>query len=142
MKQVLPVMALALLCSSIFGQRSPAQSELDTLVESYVQGYCESIKDDNKAFQFSVQPYGPLDLQVKKGRNREEIRQWKNFYLGIVGSAARVDPMRLSASFSCGKACHDYRKNEVVSKLSTIDPLVQELTNILGLHLVSNWGMR
>jgi hypothetical protein len=108
----------------------------------HIEGYCGAIKTDQKAFTLAVLPFAPMDLQVTKAKNYEEADMLRNFYLGIVGAACRIDSAALANSFHCGKSCIEYRKSDVTGKFDRISQLVKDFDATQQVQLLAQWGIK
>ena len=108
----------------------------------HVEGYGGAIRNDQKAFTLAVLPFAPLDLQITKAQNYEEANVLRNFYLGIAGAASGIDPTALANSFHCGKTCIEYRRSDVVGKLTRIAELVDEFDAARQVEILAQWGIK
>lgn len=140
--KVLLALILLFTSTAVGQQSSPAQTEFDALMTSYVIEYAGTIKGDQKAFQLAALPFGPLDLQVWRAKSYDEASRWKDFHLGVAGAASGVNPAALASSFHCGQSCIDYRRADMVKKLESITELVDDFNELSQIRLIANWGMK
>lgn len=141
-------LALVILCAAAtVAQNRPsfpvprAEQEFVALFP-HIEGYGGTIKNDQEAFVLAVLPYAPLDLQITKAQSYEEADTLRNFYLGIAGAASGIDSAALANSFHCGKSCVEYRKSDVVGKLTRITNLVAEFNAVPQIKILAQWGIK
>jgi hypothetical protein len=147
MKLILSVALILCFAATPFAQNRPsfpvprAKQEFEALIP-HLEGYGGSIRGNQKAFTLAVLPYAPLDLQVTKANTHEEASVLKNFYLGIASAASGIDSAVMANSFHCGQSCVEYRKTDVVGKLSQISELVNEFSATSQLEVIAQWGIK
>jgi hypothetical protein len=94
---------------------------------------------DVDAFVKQSLPYGPLDLTVANAANSEEAEALRNFYLGVLGGAARVDVAALAVRFQCGRDCAVQRRQHLAASLPAITEAVDFFRHQEGLSVVAVW---
>ena len=107
---------------------------------THVRGYCSRISGDFEAFRRAVLPFGPMDLAVANGTDRER-RVLRNFYLGLVGASCKVDAAALAEAFHCGSSCSESRRDELVRELPGIKSVVKTFVALDRIWLISQWGI-
>lgn len=147
MKFLLPLALIISLATVDYAQNRPGfpiprvEQEFGALIP-HLRGVGGIIKNDPKAFALAVLPYAPLDLQITKAQNYEEADALRNIYLGVAGGITGIDSGELANSFHCGKNCIDYRKTDVVGKLSQITQFVVEFRAASQIKILANWGIK
>ncbi len=106
----------------------------------FVRGWAQQNAGDEEFFKRWSLPFGPLSIQVTKG-NHSEASSLKNLYLGVAGTAFKVDPMALANSFHCGPSCVEYRRADLKPKFARIEPLVSNFRALVRIRVIANWGM-
>ena len=115
-----------------------AEAEFRVLVAALAQR-AEAVNGDVNSFVQQSLPCGPLDLLVSHAANPEEAAALRNFYLGVLGTAARVDVARLANRFHCGPECAAQRQEHLTSLLPGIRQAVDLFRQQRGLAIVAAW---
>jgi len=97
---------------------------------------------DTTIFRASVQPFGPYDLFVLRPTSARHVDQLRNFFLGIVGGAASIDPGPLANAWHCGPGCATRRRDSLVSQLPQIRSLVGRFQQLPRVSVVARWPDR
>ena len=99
----------------------------------------QSLGGDTAAFLASVQPYGPLDLVILKGRTPRQSDLLRSFFLGVVGRGAGIHPSGLANRWHCGSPCAVARRDSLVRRLPQIDTLVHRFRAFDNATVVAAW---
>jgi hypothetical protein len=116
-----------------------AESEFLTLIP-HIEGYCGVTRGNLDDFRRAVLPFGPMDLTVLNGTNREK-EILRNLFLGMVGRACGLDAAMLGRTFQCGRSCVATRENELRSNLGPIREVVARFASLGDVDLISQWGV-
>jgi hypothetical protein len=106
-----------------------------------VASIAEAHAGDTALFRASVQPFGPYDLVVLRPSSAREVDLLRNFFLGIVGGAARIDPAPLANAWQCGP-CVAARRDSLVARLPQIRTLVTRFQQLPRVTVVAPWPAR
>ncbi len=102
----------------------------------------EALRSDQAGFLEAVQPYGPLDLLVQHPITGAHTSQLRDFFLGVVGGAARFDPSSFTNQWHCGPACATARRDSLIHQLASIRQLVARFRGVTALDVIATWPGR
>lgn len=133
-------LALAVLAVPLGAQDRSAtvQAEVRKAADAAIPA-AEAIAGDTARFIASVQPFGPLDLLVRRAANAAESNTLRNWFLGVVGAAAGIDPRPLVARWHCGEPCDAARRDSLVSRLPQLQPVVDEVRAMPRVDVIAAW---
>ncbi len=127
------------------GQRDsaapPDSSQLEEEFRTAVRAaapLAKSIIGDTAAFLSSVQPYGPLDLVILKGRTAPHSDLLRNTFLGMMGRAAGIHPGPLANRWHCGSPCALARRDTLMHWLPQLDTLARQFRT-MNTTVVAAW---
>jgi len=115
-----------------------AEPEFRALMPALTE-WGQAHRGDTARFERWILPYGPLDLESRKGEH-DECSILRNLYLGMAGRAFDVDPTLIAQSFHCGPECVGRRRADLQSKLPRIEAVVASFIKLTGVHLIAQWG--
>jgi hypothetical protein len=121
---------------------APTQAELDDEFRRAARAaapLAQSFVGDTAGFLASIQPYGPLDLVILKGLTPRHSNLLRSFFLGVVGSAARIDPAPFANRWHCGHPCALARRDTLMRRLPQLDTLVRQFRAIDSATVVATW---
>jgi hypothetical protein len=99
----------------------------------------KAMAGDTAAFLARVQPFGSLDLIVLRETDADRASLLRNTFLGVVGSAAGIDPGPFANRWHCGEACVKARRDSLVAHLAAAHTVVAQLRAIPALEVVAAW---
>jgi hypothetical protein len=137
---------LALSGAGLQGFQSPfpvarAEPEFRKILEHAIS-YAHMVENDERGFLAGVAPYGPIALTVSGDVTNDERRTLRNFYFGVAGRAAQIDPVKMTDSFHCGPDCIEHRKEMVWPYMAEVERLVSKFRDLRAVRLVSQWGLQ
>jgi hypothetical protein len=121
---------------------TPDQSQLADEFRTAVRAagsLAESLAGDTAGFLSSVQPYGPLDLVILKGRTPSHSDLLRSTFLGVVGGAARINPAVFANRWHCGPPCALARRDTLMQRLPQLDTLVRQFRATPNATVVAAW---
>lgn len=98
----------------------------------------EALRSDQVGFLEAVQPYGPLDLLVQHPITGAHTSQLRDFFLGVVGGAAGLDPSSFTNQWHCGPVCANARRDSLVHQLASIRELVARFRAVTA-DVIATW---
>ena len=107
----------------------------------HIKGYASIAPGDSRLFIRAVTPYGPMNLEVRRARSFEEANTVRSLYLGAVGAAFGIDPLRFTNEFHCGPDCIAGRMAVSTGSLDRITALVHEFESLSRVRLLAWWGI-
>jgi hypothetical protein len=114
------------------------ESEFRETVRAVVP-LAHAVAGDTAAFLARLQPFGPLDLMVLKATSPSHASQLRNFFLGIVGGGAGIDPAPFANAWHCGPPCFIARRDTMTARLGAIRVLVGQFDAMPRVTLVAAW---
>lgn len=99
-----------------------AESEFRSLLDALVPR-AQKLNGHANQFVQQAMPLGLFDLHTTKA-SAAEAETLRNYYLGVMGAAARVDAAELANSFHCGPPCAASRLKHLTGLLSAIEVAV------------------
>ena len=116
-----------------------AEAEFKTL-SRYLVAFHETYPGDEELFRRWALPYGPLDLEVRRG-NHDEANQLRNLWLGTSARTFQIgDPASLGNQFHCGEPCVSRRESDLREKLPKLRELVDAFRPLARVDLLASWG--
>ena len=143
-KILVPVALFVAVASSVAAQPcfpvARAEKEFWALT-TFAKGFGENHQGDQDLFEHWILPFAPLDLQVGNA-NHEEASALRNFYLGFVGAAFKMNPAKLANDFHCGEPCTHGRFDDLAGKLPQIEKVVAAFKKLKGVDVLASWGIK
>lgn len=112
-----------------------AESEFRSLVVSLIPR-AQDFRGDANQFVEQAMSFGLYDLQTLKASSTEAATL-RNYYLGVMGSAAQVNAANLANRFHCGPPCAENRLKHLTGLLSAIDEAASAFRKINRLTVVT-----
>jgi len=98
----------------------------------------QALRSDQAGFLEAVQPYGPLDLIVEHPITGAHTSQLRDFFLGVVGGAAKFDPSSFTNQWHCGPLCANARRDSLIHQLASIRQLVARFREMKA-EVIATW---
>ena len=99
----------------------------------------ESIAGDTAALLARVQPFGSLDLILLRETDADRASLLRSTFLGVVGSAAGIDPGPFANRWHCGEPCAMARRDTLMARLAAARTVVAQLRAVPSLEVVAAW---